>query len=157
MYRAGDYVYPADLPRRVLCRVATADRVKADLFLSLHFNSGLPNRALAGVETYCLTPVGMPSSLIRDYEDNFQHAFPNNSYDEQNFQLACRLHHFVVQGVCGADRGVRRARFMGVLRGQNRPAVLIEAGYLSNASEAKRIISPEYRQKLAEAVAGALE
>ena len=25
MYRAGDYVYPADLPRRVLCRVATAD------------------------------------------------------------------------------------------------------------------------------------
>ena len=26
MYRAGDYVYPADLPRRVLCRVATADR-----------------------------------------------------------------------------------------------------------------------------------
>src|SRR5436309_11283297 len=25
VYRAGDYVYPADLPRRVLCRVATAD------------------------------------------------------------------------------------------------------------------------------------
>jgi len=25
MYRAGDYVYPADLPRRVLCRVAAAE------------------------------------------------------------------------------------------------------------------------------------
>jgi hypothetical protein len=25
MYRAGDYVYPADLPRPVLCRVAAAE------------------------------------------------------------------------------------------------------------------------------------
>ncbi len=25
MYRAGDYVYPADLPRPVLCRVADAE------------------------------------------------------------------------------------------------------------------------------------
>jgi hypothetical protein len=24
-YRAGDYVYPSDLPRRVLCRVACAE------------------------------------------------------------------------------------------------------------------------------------
>jgi N-acetylmuramoyl-L-alanine amidase len=54
------------------------------------------------------------------------------------------------------DRGVRRARFIGVLRGQNRPAILIEAGYLSNPAEARLIESPEYRQKLAEAVAEAL-
>lgn len=26
MYHQGDYVYPADLPRRLLCRVADADR-----------------------------------------------------------------------------------------------------------------------------------
>ena len=25
-FRAGDYVYPADLPRRLLCRVARAER-----------------------------------------------------------------------------------------------------------------------------------
>lgn len=25
MYQAGDYVYPADLPRRLLCRVAAAE------------------------------------------------------------------------------------------------------------------------------------
>ena len=46
---------------------------------------------------------------------------------------------------------------MGVLRGQNRPAVLVEAGYLSNPREAKVISSPSYRQNLAEAVAKALE
>jgi N-acetylmuramoyl-L-alanine amidase len=138
-------------------RVALADRANADLFLSLHFNSGLPNQALAGIETYCLTPVGLPSSLTRDYEDNLQHAFPNNAFDEQNFQVAYHLHHSVVQSLCAADRGVRRARFMSVLRTQNRPAVLIEAGYLSNSAEARKIASAAYRQKLAEAVARALE
>ena len=56
-----------------------------------------------------------------------------------------------------ADRGVKRARFMGVLRGQNRPAILVEGGYLSNPEEARKIGTPAYRQKLAEAVAGALE
>jgi N-acetylmuramoyl-L-alanine amidase len=146
-----------DLEISLMDRVAVADRANADLFLSLHFNSGLPNRSLAGTETYCLTPVGLPSNLTRDYEDNPQHTFPNNAYDEQNFQLACRLHHFVVQSLCSPDRGVRRARFMAVLRTQNRPAVLLEAGYLSNPAEARKIVSAEYRQKLAEAVAKALE
>ncbi len=138
-------------------RVALAERVNADLFLSLHFNSGLPNRALAGIETYCLTPAGLPSNLIRNYEDDKKQKYPNNLFDEENFQFAFRLHRGLVQTVCAIDRGVRRARFMGVLRGQNRPAVLIEGGYLSNPAEAKKIAAAAYRQSLAEAVAKALE
>jgi hypothetical protein len=43
-----------------------------------------------------------------------------------------------------------------VLRGQNRPAILVEGGYLSNPREARRIADPAYWQKLAEAVAKAL-
>jgi N-acetylmuramoyl-L-alanine amidase len=35
--------------------------------------------------------------------------------------------------------------------------VLLEAGYLSNPEEARRIGDPAYRQQLAEAVAKALE
>jgi N-acetylmuramoyl-L-alanine amidase len=54
------------------------------------------------------------------------------------------------------DRGVRRARYLGVLRGQNRPAILVEGGYLSNPREARRIADPAYRQQLAEVVAQAL-
>ena len=45
---------------------------------------------------------------------------------------------------------------MTVLRGQNRPAILVEGGYLSNPREARHIEDPAYRQKLAEAVAAAL-
>jgi len=44
-----------------------------------------------------------------------------------------------------------------VVRGQNCPAVLIENGYLSNPTEAKRIENPDYRQKLAAAIAAALK
>jgi hypothetical protein len=55
------------------------------------------------------------------------------------------------------DRGVRRARFPAVLRGQQRPAILIEGGYLSNPREARLIAEPGYRQKLAQAVASGIE
>ena len=138
-------------------RIAIAERARADLFLSLHFNSGEPNRELSGIETYCLTPSGMPSHLLRDYDDNVRQIFPNNAFDDENFMLAFRLHRSVIQYSGASDRGVRRARFMAVLRPQNRPAVLIEAGYLSNARDAQHIDSPAYRQLLAEAVAKGLE
>jgi N-acetylmuramoyl-L-alanine amidase len=138
-------------------RVAMADRAKADFFVSLHFNSGTPNRELAGVETYCVTPTGMPSSLVRTYEDDKKQIFPNNAFDEQNYQIGYRLHRELVQSLGATDRGLRRARFMTVLRGQHRPAVLIEGGYLSNPTEARKIATAEYREKLAEAVARALE
>ena len=55
------------------------------------------------------------------------------------------------------DRGVRRARFMGVLHGHRHPAVLIEGGFLSNLHEANQIESGVFRQKLAVAVAEALK
>jgi N-acetylmuramoyl-L-alanine amidase len=138
-------------------RVAIADRYQADLFVSLHFNSGVPNRELAGVETYCLTPVGMPSNLVRTFADDVKQSFPNNAFDDQNYQIAYRVHRELVQSLSTVDRGLRRARFMTVLRGQNRPAVLIEAAYLSTPNEAKKIATAAYRQSLAEAVARALE
>jgi N-acetylmuramoyl-L-alanine amidase len=138
-------------------RVALADRVGADFFISLHFNSGAANRELTGIETYCLTPTGMPSNLTREYEDDPRESHPNNQYDEQNVLLATRLHRSLLRATNAVDRGVRHARFMAVLRGQNRPAVLIEGGYLSNVAEARRVATPDYRQALAEAVAKGLE
>jgi len=138
-------------------RVAFGEQHRADLFVSLHFNSSFPRQEEAGLETYCLTPVGMPSNLTRGYDDDPVQDFPNNAFDAQNLQYALRLHRALLQVNGHQDRGVRRARFLGVLRGQNRPAVLLEAGYLSNPREARQIADPGYRQALAEAVARALE
>jgi N-acetylmuramoyl-L-alanine amidase len=139
-----------------LDRVVFAEAHHADLFISLHFNSAAPDTKQAGLETYCITPTGMPSTLTRGYEDNWSENLPNNAFDAQNLQLAVKLHSALLRATGVEDRGVRRARFIGVLRGQNRAAILIEAGYLSNPAEARLIESPEYRQKLAEAVAEAL-
>lgn len=137
-------------------RVAVADQCGADLFISLHFNSGFPNVDKNGIETYCLTPQGLPSSLVREFADDRRLCFTNNRYDHLNFQYALKLHRSLVLHTRSVDLGVRRARFMAVLRDQNRPAVLIEGGYLSNPEEAGRIATAAYRQKLAEAVAAVL-
>jgi N-acetylmuramoyl-L-alanine amidase len=138
-------------------RVALATAHHADVFISLHFNSAAPNKTQGGLETYCLTPAGMPSTLTRGYADMWSDSFPNNQCDAQNLELAVRLQASLLHAMGEQDRSVRRARFMGVLQGQHCPAILIEAGYLSNPEEAKLIESPEYRQKLAEAVAAALK
>jgi N-acetylmuramoyl-L-alanine amidase len=137
-------------------RVHVSERWGAHLFVSLHFNSAYPLTEHAGIETFCLTPTGMPSTLTRNYEDDLAHSLPNNQHDHDNLHFAFRFHHALVQDSKAPDRGVRRARFMGVLRNQKCPAVLIEAGYLSNPDEAQLIATPEYRQRLAESVARAL-
>jgi N-acetylmuramoyl-L-alanine amidase len=137
-------------------RIAFAESHKADVFLSLHFNSSAPNDQQAGLETYCLTPTGMPSTVTRGYHDDMALAFPNNAFDAQNLLLALQVHRAVLQVNGRNDRGVRRARYLGVLRGQNRPAILVEGGYLSNPREARLIANPAYRQRLAEAIARTL-
>ena len=149
--RTDDLEIP--LPDRVLI----AEQHNADFFLSLHFNSSPNGSYQEGIESYCLTPPGLPSSLVREFDDDPSLVFPNNAFDVQNLQYAARLQRAMLEIDGNTDRGVRRARFMGVLRRQNRPAVLLEGGYLSNPSEARRIESPEFRQELAEAVAKALE
>lgn len=136
-------------------RVMIAEQHQADLFISLHLNAAVGG--VAGLETYCLTPAGMASTLTRNYADPTNIFLPGNSQDAENVRLAMRVHRSLLQNVGMPDRGVQRARFMAVLKTQQRPAILIEGGYLSDRQESKLIDSPEYRQKLALAVAKALE
>jgi len=138
-------------------RVTFADAHHADLFLSLHFNAtGDRDPYTSGIETYCVTPTGLPSTLTRDYPDPQYAVWPNNAFDTQNLLLAVKVHSAMIRTLGLEDRGVYRARFMTVLRGQTRPSILIEGGYLSNPRDAKLIESADYRQKLAETIANAL-
>lgn len=145
-----------DVDMSLLERTAFADAHQADLFLSLHFNASGGSSEPVGVETYCLTPTGMPSSVTRGYSDDERAVYPNNAFDAANLQYAVRLQRALLTISGTADRGVRRARYQTVLCGQNRPAVLIEGGYLSNPAEARRIGDPAFRQQLAAAIAKAL-
>jgi N-acetylmuramoyl-L-alanine amidase len=139
-------------------RVVFANGRQADVFISLHFNSAAPDNSQAGLETYCLPPVGTPSSISRgNYSDPWTESFPNNAFDAQNLRLAIKIQTDLLHALGMPDRGVRRARFLTVLQGQLRPAILIEAGYLSNPREASLIEEPAYRKMLAEALAKALK
>lgn len=147
----------SDVEISLVERTAFADRVQADLFISLHFNSTFPQTQASGIETYCLTPSGMASTLARGFADDERAVFPNNSFDAANTAWAYRLHRALIATTQARDDGVKRARFMSVLRYQNRPAVLVEGGFLSNPAEAASINSGEYREKLAHALAEGLK
>ena len=135
-------------------RVKFADKVNASLFISLHLNAA--SRPVRGLETYCIAPVGMPSHYTRGNPDPVSSKLPNNPWDAASFQLAARVHNQMLLKCRMTDRGVRRVRFMAVIKGQKRPAILVEGGYLSNPTEAQKIDQKAYRQKLAEGIAAAL-
>jgi len=130
----------------------------ADLFISLHFNAtDRPDPAVGGLETYCFTPTGMPSTVTRGYADPWTEKLSSNDFDAQNLQLAVKMQGTISRETGLEDRGVRHVRFIEVLRNQHCPAVLIENGYLSNPAEAQKIESAAFRQKLAQAIADALK
>ena len=148
-----------DIP--LLERVAISDASQADLFISLHFNSiessgngRAPDET--GIETYCLTPAGAPSNVTRNFEDDVRRVYPNNDFDAQNLLFACRMQASLISTTGRRDRGVRRARFMTVVREQKRPSILIEGGFLSNPVELAQIQQAEYRERMARAVCDGL-
>ncbi len=135
-----------DLP----LRAAVANKAGADLFISIHFNHAPAD--IAGVETYVFTPRFMLSTADLKPDENTPLAFPANRQDDANVVLGYQMHRAMVAGLRTPDRGFKRARW-AVLRDLNCPGVLVEAAYLSNEAEAKRVDTPEFRQQIAEAVA----
>lgn len=125
-----------------------ARRRGADLLISLHFNSaGYTSSEIRGVEVYCMTPQRASSTNARG-EGADTRAFSGNLNNAKNMLLAYELEKSIVRATGLEDRGVKRARF-AVLRGAEMPAVLIEAGFLSNPTEARKIFSASWRQQLA--------
>ncbi len=131
-------------------RAAFAKRNRADLFVSIHFNSAKP--AVHGIETYCLTPAGVPSSNDRAKKKGNQSFCPGNRWDANNILLAANVHQRLLVRTGSADRGLKRARF-AVLRDLDSPGILIEAGFLSNRYEEKRLLANSYIETLARAIA----
>ena len=137
-------------------RVEFARAKAADVYVSIHFNSG---GSAEGIETYCVSPAGASStanfngnSSDRDTGGGDSSVVMNNRFDSQNVWLAHCIQRSALQATGAMDRGVRRARFW-VLRYAGCPAVLIEGGFLTNPYEEQRILRADYRETLARAIA----
>jgi N-acetylmuramoyl-L-alanine amidase len=105
-------------------RVAIANSYRDAIFVCIHFNAARRGSA-NGIETYF--------------------------YSSQSLPLASAIHYYVAGGAPTPNRGVRRRGFY-VLRKTTIPAVLVECGFLTNATEANYAQSSAYQQKLAEEI-----
>ncbi|MGH8163945.1 MAG: N-acetylmuramoyl-L-alanine amidase family protein, partial [Rhodanobacteraceae bacterium] len=125
------------------------------LFISIHFNSA---PAGAGVESYALAPAGVASNAASENHSDATDTqwSPGNAQDAANMALTAAVHGAILSQVSVFDRGVRHARFF-VLRDCKIPAVLVEAGFLSDSNEGALIATAPYRQKLGRAIAQAVK
>lgn len=146
----------ADIPLDKPLRPDIARRRLADVFISLHWNSaGSGGSDVNGVETYCLTPAGAPSTNTGNDVSGAE-TRAGNRFDAENLYLAYVLQRSLRKELGVQDRGVHRARF-AVLCPSVMPSVLIEGGYMSNPAESKRIYDAGYRRQMAKAIVDGLQ
>jgi N-acetylmuramoyl-L-alanine amidase len=70
-------------------------------------------------------------------------------------EIASAIQH-ELRALPGESRGVKQAPFV-VLMGVNMPAVLIEAGFLTNRGDDRRLGTRRHQEAIAQAIARALE
>ena len=141
MTRERDVYIPLDQ------RPAMANRANADLFLSLHFNAAASTSA-QGLETFALTPQYQASSKYPRPSSRDDTRYKGNAQDPWNTLAAYHVQRALVQRLGGPDRGVKRARFL-VLKHLDCPGVLVELGFVSNQSTARKLKASEHRQSIA--------
>jgi len=106
-------------------RVDLANRIQANLFVSIHANAISMSRPdVNGLETY---------------------------YFESGDRLAETIHESLLDATGSTDRGVRTARFY-VLRYTDMPAVLLELGFVTGDQDAPRLGDPNHQETLARAI-----
>ena len=134
-------------------RPAYANKIKADMFVSIHINAASPSAS--GIETYALTPVGQSSTNAAGSAAANKRKYSGNANDDWNVLLAHYIQKDMVAKLSGLDRGTKRARF-AVLQSAAMPAVLVECGFISNNADVRKLSSDKYRQKIATAIASGI-
>jgi N-acetylmuramoyl-L-alanine amidase len=135
-------------------RALFANKVKADLFVCLHFNS-VETRTVKGIETYTFTPKDQPSTARSRLVDEDLKAFPANADDPWSMLAGFYVQRQLIKSIGGVDRGMKRARFSMMIDLQC-PGFLVEGGFFSHYEEAKKIKTIAHRMRLAEAIANGI-
>ena len=152
-------------------RSRIANKIKADLFISLHANF-CATPSIRGTETFTL---GLHRSednleiakkensvilLEEDYNTTYEGFDPNlsesyimfelmqSSYIKQSVSFANEIQQQFKSHLSSTDRSVKQAGFL-VLRQSSMPSVLIETGFLSNQAEANYLNSEDGQRNIA--------
>lgn len=132
-------------------RCQYAVKVQADLFVSIHLNAA-ENNDSSGIETHILPPAGCPVTASTKVNNRGRSAYPGNQHDSANMVLGYMLQKSLLKYTRAEDRGVRRSRFQ-VIKNVPCPAALVECGFISNRKDREKLMNPEYRGRLARALA----
>lgn len=154
-------------------RAEIANQADADLFISIHCNSGPPEAT--GSETFAL---GLHKSeanlavakreneavlLEEDYKANYDGFDANspegnvifslyqNTYLNRSLSLASKCQKYFTGDATRFNRGVKQAGFL-VLWKTAMPAILIETGFLSNRNEEKFLADAQNQELMARSI-----
>lgn len=118
-------------------RCAIANKRKATLFVSLHYNSA-PNTDAHGIEVF----------YYKQADDAKRTATSK--------ALATKILAHTLKATKANSRGVKNGDYK-VLRDTEMPAILIEGGFFTNTEELEKLQSPVYVNRLAKAIAIAID
>lgn len=163
-------------------RIDIANRIHADLFISIHCNSmpaSMRGRTQTnGVETFVsgsnrlgeqevATRENASILLEKDYKDNYEGYNPNDpesfiilslmkyAYRRQSIKLATLIQQQYIQSG-RVNRGVKE-QSLAVLAKAGMPAVLTEIGFISNPEEEEYINSATGRQEIVQNITNAIK
>jgi N-acetylmuramoyl-L-alanine amidase len=117
---------PGDIDTALSDRVKAANSVKADLFISFHYNAftGEWDKCKGGIGTY------------------------HNTGSVKGKRLAELVQNELIQGTAQVNRGIHEANFY-VLKYTTMPAILIEAGFMDVRKEAELMLNVNFQKEVA--------
>ena len=107
-------------------RSALGNSRRNAIFVSIHYNYNRGGSG-AGAETYY--------------------------HFSSSYMLAAYIQAYLVQRTSMTNRGVKSAGFHVIRATSKNPAVLVECGFVSNSTERARMMTGEYRKRIAEGIA----
>jgi N-acetylmuramoyl-L-alanine amidase len=148
-------------------RTAIANKVNADLFVSVHANAAL-NRGASGIETYYLNlaktekaaqlaakengttleKVSVLQAILFDLMANYKLNDSAHLADEVQRSLHGRIRSSYADV---RNLGVKQGPFY-VLVGATMPSILVETAFVSNPLEEARLKDPAYQDQTAEGI-----
>jgi len=171
--RGNDVVLTRNDDREVLLsdRTALANKLKADIFISLHLNSSEDKIRSGGVETFILNhATDATSKRLAEFENTVLKESQANSGSSNvslimkdlildgnlspSRDLACSVQSRL--RLSARDRGVKQALFY-VLLGADMPSILIESGFMNSKVDRDRILFVKPRLALASQIARAVD
>lgn len=148
-------------------RTAIANTKNGDLFISIHTNAARNSEAY-GIETYFLNLATDDESIlvaarenatstknISDLQSILTDLMQNAKINESS-RLAASVqdvlcNHMSIKYSNIKNKGVKKAPFY-VLLGAQMPSILVETSFISNERECARLASPEYQDRICDAI-----